>query len=103
MSRTWNAPMIAPDDDFLGAPLLRGELRLDQGHGAVSRATLYASSLGIFEIFLAGEPVSDEVLSPGWSAYEWRVRFRDYDVTEQVAAAASSGQSVVIGIALGNG
>ncbi len=103
MSRTWNVPMIAPDHDFDGAPRLRGEIRLDEGHGAVARARLYASSLGIFEVFLAGQRVSDEVLSPGWSAYEWRLRYRDYDVTEQVASAATSGQPIVLGIALGNG
>ncbi len=103
MSRIWNAAMIAPDDDFDGAPRLRGEVRLDDGHGAVVRATLYVSSLGIFEAFLAGQRVSDEVLSPGWSAYEWRLRYREYDVTELVAAASSWRLPVVVGIALGNG
>src|SRR4051794_9125510 len=100
MSVTWLVPMISADEDFGGAPSLRGEVVLDEGHGEVVRARLYASALGVFEAFVAGEAVSDEVLSPGWSSYEWRLRYREYDVTRLVAA---SGAHVVIGIALGNG
>ena len=92
MSRTWNALMIASDDDFDGAPRLRGEFQLDRGHGAVVRAVLYASGLGIFEAFLAGQSVSDEVLSPGWSSYEWRLRYRAYDVTEVLRSGAGATQ-----------
>ena len=69
----------------------------------MTRASLFVSSLGIFEAFVAGRPVSDEVLSPGWSSYEWRLRYRDYDVTALVAAAAATANPVVVGVALGNG
>ena len=81
MSPTWSALPISPDEDFDGAPLLRGEFVFDEGHGPVSRATLHATAQGVFEAFLNGEPVSDDVLSPGWSSYEWRLRYRTYDVT----------------------
>ena len=100
MTRTWTASMIAPDEDHDGAPLLRGEVALDPGHGAVTRATLHASALGVFEAWVAGRRADDDVLSPGWSAYEWRLRHRTYDVTAAVAAA---GGTVVLGLALGNG
>ena len=42
-------------------------------------------------------PVSDDVLSPGWSSYEWRLRYRSYDVTSLLQPSS------VLGIALGNG
>ena len=61
---TWQAAMISPVDD-LTAPLLRREVALDAGHGAVESALLHVSSLGIFEAFVDGVPVSDDVLSPG--------------------------------------
>ena len=73
--------MIASVDDFAGAPLLRRELTLDSGHGELSSALLHMSSLGIFEAFIDGIPVGTDVLSPGWSSYEWRLRYRTYDVT----------------------
>jgi hypothetical protein len=93
----WSATPISPDDDFDGAPLLRGEFVLDEGHGSVVRATLHATAQGVFEAFLNGHPVSEDVLSPGWSSYEWRLRYRSYDVTSLVQPRS------VIGVALGNG
>jgi alpha-L-rhamnosidase len=98
---TWSASMIAPDRDLAGAPLLRRELRLDDGHGDVAEAVLHATARGVFTALLNGAPVSDEVLSPGWSSYEWRLRYRTYDVA-QLLRAAPDGR-VVLGMALGNG
>ncbi|SDT31250.1 alpha-L-rhamnosidase [Friedmanniella luteola] len=93
----WSAALIVPDQDFAGAPLLRREFALEAGHGDVASATLHASAHGVFEAFLNGQPVADEVLSPGWSAYEWRLRYRSYDVTALLRPTS------VLGFALGNG
>ncbi len=92
--------MVRPVDDFAGAPLVRGVMTLDPGHGAIENATLHASGLSVFEAWVNGQQVSDEVLAPGWSSYEWRLRYRTYDVTDLVAGA---GAEVVVGFALGNG
>jgi alpha-L-rhamnosidase len=97
MSHTWSALPIAPDEDFAGAPLLRTEFGLEEGHGQVARATLHATAHGVFQVHLNGQPVSEDVLSPGWSSYEWRLRYRSYDV------AALLQHTSVLGIALGNG
>jgi alpha-L-rhamnosidase len=96
-TRRFSAQMISPDDDFAGAPLLRREILLDEGHGLPVRAELHATSLGVFEAFLGGRPVSEDVLSPGWSSYEWRVRYRSYDVTSLLTGPT------VLGFSLGNG
>ncbi len=93
----WSAVLIAPDHDFAGAPLLRRQFDLDEGHGDVVRATLHATAHGVFEAYLNGSPVSDDVLSPGWSSFEWRLRYRSYDVTALVEP------TTVLGFALGNG
>jgi alpha-L-rhamnosidase len=97
MSITWSALPIAPNEDFDGAPLLRTEFGLEDGHGPITRATLHATAHGVFEAHLNGQPVSDDVLSPGWSSYEWRLRYRSYDVTTLLQPTS------VLGIALGNG
>ena len=93
----WSADLIAPDHDFAGAPLLRKEFSLDDGHGAVESATLFVTAHGVVEPSINGLPVSDEVLTPGWSSYEWRLRYRTHDVT------ALLGDTSVLGLALGNG
>ena len=94
---TWHAHMIAPDSDFDGAPLLRTEFDLDEGHGDVVRATLTLTARGIVEAWLNGRAVSDDVLTPGWSSYEWRLRYATYDVTDLIE------DRTAIGLALGKG
>ncbi|MDN4610143.1 family 78 glycoside hydrolase catalytic domain [Arthrobacter burdickii] len=94
---TWSAAMIAPDEDFGGAPLLRKQFSLVEGHGAPTSAILRATSFGIYEATINGEPVGDDVLSPGWSSYEWRLRYRTYNVTALLQPTN------VLGISLGNG
>ena len=94
----WSAAMISPDQDFDGAPLLRREFDLDRDHGPVSSAILHATAQGVLEACLNSSPVSDEVLTPGWTSYEWRLRYRTWDVTSLVQQPTS-----VLGIALGNG
>ena len=89
--------MISPVDDLDGAPVLRREFDLDAGHGAVRTATLHVSSLGVFEASLNGAPVADDVLSPGWTSYEWRLRYRTYDVAPLLV------EHSVLAIGLGNG
>lgn len=96
-STPWQAAMITPEQDFDGAPLLRKEFTLEQGHGGIVKATLRATAFGVYEAFINGVPVSEDVLSPGWSSYEWRLRYRSYDVTALV------GPATVIGVELGNG
>jgi alpha-L-rhamnosidase len=93
----WSAAMISPADDFAGAPLLRAEFALEDGHGAVVSAELAVSSLGVFEVYVNGRAAGPDVLSPGWSSYEWRLRYRTYDVTGLLQP------TTVLGISLGNG
>jgi alpha-L-rhamnosidase len=99
--RTWTARMIGPDDDFAGAPVLRKEFAVDANHGDVVAATLRATARGVFTASINAVPVDDDVLSPGWSSYEWRLRYRSYDVTDRLRDAPDGG--VVLSLALGNG
>jgi alpha-L-rhamnosidase len=94
---TWHAQMIASESEFDGAPLLRTEFELEGGHGDVARATLSLTARGIVEAWLNGSPVSDDVLTPGWSSYEWRLRYAEYDVTALID------ERTVLGLALGKG
>ena len=65
----------------------------------VSRATIYATALGVYELHLNGKRVAeDERLSPGWTDYKKRVYARAYDVTGRVKQGDN-----VIGAILGDG
>ena len=92
----WVAEMVTPAVDVTG-PLFRREVSLDAGHGPVARALLHVTSLGVHEAFVDGEPVGPDVLSPGWSAYEWRLRYRTHDVTALLRDGS------VLTVSVGNG
>src|SRR4051794_36821567 len=93
---TWTAQMITSPVDLV-APVFRRPVELEAGHGPVDSAVLHVSSLGVHECFVDGAPVSPEVLAPGWSAYEWRLRYRSHDVTALLRDGS------VLTVALGNG
>jgi alpha-L-rhamnosidase len=100
MSEISSATMIGSAQDQ-NAPLLRTEFTLESGHGPVAKAELQASAQGIFEAYLGGAKVGDDVLSPGWSSYEWRLRYRSYEVTDLLQNTSEA--PVVLGFGLGNG
>ncbi|GAA2753973.1 alpha-L-rhamnosidase [Amnibacterium kyonggiense] len=91
------AHMIAPSTALDSAPLLRKEFTLEPGHGAVVRARLALSALGIVEATINGRPVDDHLFTPGWTSYEWRLRAAEIDVTALLEPTS------VLGLALGNG
>jgi alpha-L-rhamnosidase len=77
------------------APLFRKEFLLGK---KISRARVYVSGLGYYELRLNGQRVGDQVLDPGWTAYSKHVLYSTYDVTDQL----KRGQNA-LGIMLGNG
>lgn len=93
----WKARMISPRAEFNGAPLLRTEYLLAGSPAEINRATLHFSALGIAAMTLDGIPVTDDLLAPGWSSYEWRLRYRSVDVTGLMRSRG------VLGASLGNG
>ena len=99
----WSAVMIGPSVDGHGAARLRTEFRLDEGHGEVATARLHVSAHGVVESYLAGVPVSSDVLTPGFSSFEWRLRYRTYDVASALQSAAHGGDAVVLGLEVGHG
>ncbi|HEY9172344.1 MAG TPA: family 78 glycoside hydrolase catalytic domain [Verrucomicrobiae bacterium] len=50
----------------------------------VSRATIYATALGIYELHVNGQRVGDALFAPGWTDYHQRAYYWTYDVTPLV-------------------
>ncbi|WP_405392806.1 glycoside hydrolase family 78 protein [Streptomyces sp. NBC_01102] len=78
------------------ATQLRREFRL--GRKRVARARLYATALGLYEVFLNGERVGEDRLAPGWTDYDKRVQYQTYDVTGLVAPGGNA-----LGVTLATG
>jgi alpha-L-rhamnosidase len=64
----------------------------------VKSARLYATAHGLYQAEINGTRVGDDVLSPGWTVYGQRLRYRTYDVTDHLKEGANA-----IGAWLGDG
>ncbi len=92
----WIGPAPSPNDSVGGpAPLLRRGFRVS---GAVARARLYATSLGLYEAYLNGARVGDQLFTPGWTSYNRRLQYQTYDVTNLLKPGDNA-----LGAVLGDG
>jgi alpha-L-rhamnosidase len=92
----WIGAVPSPTDSIGGpSPLLRRAFRVN---GVVTRARLYATSLGLYEAFLNGTRVGDQLFTPGWTSYNRRLQYQTYDVTSLLKPGEN-----VVGAMLGDG
>lgn len=92
------ASLITPGAALDSAPVLHARVDIASASPVVS-AVLRYSALGIVEARIDGTAVSEDVLTPGWSSYEWRIRVAEADVIELVRDRSD----VEIELELGNG
>ena len=77
------------------APMLRKTFMLSK---PVKHAMLYVAALGMADVTVNGQPVTDAVLGPPFTDYTKRVVYLTHDIT----ARLTNGENV-IGVLLGNG
>ena len=68
------------------SPILRKEFTAKKG---VTKARIYATSLGIHSLYLNGVNVAEEYFTPGWTALDDRITYLTYDVTRLVQEGAN--------------
>ena len=56
----------------------------------VVSAALSVTAHGVFEAFLNGSRVGDDILAPGWTAYRKRLQYMTYDVTPLIKEGENS-------------
>jgi alpha-L-rhamnosidase len=77
------------------APLMRKEFTIDK---AVRNATYYVAAGGYADVSLNGDPISKDVLSPGYTDYDDHVQYAATDVTDQLVEGRNA-----LGMELGRG
>ena len=60
------------------APIFRTEFVLDS---RPARARVYASALGLYELWVNGSRIGTHVLAPGWTDFHRRVQYQTHDLT----------------------
>ncbi len=78
----------------LSARYLRKEFELDK---QIAKATLYICGLGMYEAFINGKRIGDQVLAPAPTDYRRTVLYNAFDVTQLLD------KNNAIGVILGNG
>jgi len=79
----------------LSARMLRKEFAIPK---KISRATAFICGLGLFELYLNGTKIGNQVLAPALSEYDKRSFYMTFDVTEFLRSGWNG-----IGVLLGNG
>lgn len=78
----------------LAARYLRKEFALSK---EVKRATVHIAGMGLYELFINGQRIGDQVLAPAPTDYRKTILYNTYDVTPQLR------KENAIGVTLGNG
>ncbi len=72
----------------------------DSANKEIKRATAHISGLGLYELYINGRKVSDDVLAPAPTDYRRTTLYNSYDVTPMLKG---NGETNAVGVALGNG
>ena len=104
-SSDWKAKWIGLDKAFpwdsvsqfarLSARYFRKEVSANKN---IKRATVYISGLGLYELYINGKKIGDQVLAPSPTDYSKTILYNTFDVTENLATGKNA-----IAAVLGNG
>ena len=96
-------PGVHLNGDNLGAvakkrttiPYFRKDFSVEK---TITRAFVFTSGLGHYELYINGDKIGDHFLSPGWSDYRETCFYNTFDVTEALNKGSNT-----IGVMVGNG
>ncbi|MFC1766106.1 family 78 glycoside hydrolase catalytic domain [Planctomycetota bacterium] len=96
----WQAQWIEPDlvedvNTSNPCPLLRSQTNLLK---PIKQGRLYVTAHGLYEMYINGQRVGDQVFTPGWTSYGQRLQVQTYDVTHTLQQGENA-----LGAILGDG
>lgn len=94
----WQAQWIELPNDTIRTPPAISMRKTFLLKKKIIEARAYVTAHGLYELYLNGKKVGDDVLTPGWTSYNRRLQYQVYDVTTLLA----QGQNAV-GALLGRG
>ena len=95
MDEPWRAQWIrSPENE--GFPALRRAFQLE--NKPIRRARAYACGVGLYHLYLNGEKVGDEELTPNFNPYNHYLQYQTYDITPLLHPGENA-----VGALLGNG
>jgi len=89
------ADRFKSEERGLAARMLRKEFQINK---KIKKATAYISGLGLFELYINGSKIGDQVLAPPLSQYSVRTYYMTFDVSKFIKKDKNA-----VGVILGNG
>lgn len=89
-----DSPLVASRQKVVLPPARYYRKEFEAGQ-PIRRATIYATALGIYELSLNGQKISDRMFTPGWSDYRKRVYYNTFDVTRLVRQGGNALGAIV--------
>lgn len=94
----WQAQWIELTNDTFRTPPVVSMRKAFVVKKKIQDARAYATAHGLYELYLNGKKVGDELFTPGWTSYHKRLQYQAYDVTALLAQGPNA-----VGAMLGTG
>ena len=92
----WRAKFISPEGPRKGRSSAAKALRRSFDLPFVpASARLYVTALGLYEILLNHTKITEAVFTPGWTAYQSRLAYQTFDVTELLRKGSNQVSALV--------
>ena len=94
----WKAKWIEPGFvDTVGqpSPMFRKQFSADK---KIKSAAIFITAHGLYEAHINGKRVGNDYFTPGWTSYNKRLQYQEYDVTDLIKEGNNA-----IGVTLGSG
>ncbi|KAJ5714359.1 uncharacterized protein N7483_011540 [Penicillium malachiteum] len=98
----WECLLIEPNDPTETSPQKHRSVTFRRrfslpNNSDIARARLYISAHGIYESRVNNSRVGDHVLAPGWTAYQERLQYQTFDISNQVCVDQENEIEVDVG------
>lgn len=95
----WKGKFISAEDksesNISKGTLIRGEIEVTK---KVKEAYAFTTALGLYQLFLNGQRVGKDWMSPGWTSYNKRLLYQTYDISKYIFPGINT-----VGASLGAG
>lgn len=99
-NEVWNAKWIKEVTESERLPIFFKQLPIDK---PVASARLYICGLGLYEAYINGEKIGDDLLTPGCNDYTDWLQVQTYDITDMINAVQISQKKTEMSFLLGDG
>ena len=80
----WSCSMISGPAQDSAVPKRPFRLRKMFIAQSTKNARLYATAFGIYDVTINGHRVGDQLLTPGWTSYDYHLNYQTYDIGKYI-------------------